>query len=59
MFYESIGRTDFPTGDIRALHNSIVNKLFILPRKVKVYPGHGQATSIGHEMDSNPFILNY
>lgn len=59
LFHESIGRTDFPTGDIRALNNSIVKNLFKLPKKVEVYPGHGQTTTIGHEMENNPFVAQY
>lgn len=57
LFYESIGRTDFPTGDIRALTCAIEKRLFALPQEVIVYPGHGQTTSIGHEKANNPFIL--
>lgn len=59
LFYESIGRTDLPTGDIRSLLYSIEQHLFVLPEDVVVYPGHGQATSIGHEKVSNPFTLEY
>jgi len=56
LFYESVGRTDFITGDWDALVNSIKNKLYKLPDEVKVYPGHGNPTSIGHEKSNNPFI---
>lgn len=56
LFYESVGRTDFITGDWDALVNSIKNKLYKLPDDVKVYPGHGNPTSIGHEKSNNPFV---
>ncbi|HQC60301.1 MAG TPA: MBL fold metallo-hydrolase [Bacteroidales bacterium] len=56
LFYESVGRTDFITGDWDALVNSIKNKLYKLPDEVKVYPGHGNPTSIGHEKSNNPFV---
>ena len=57
LFADSIGRTDLPTGDIRALRNSIIKRLFVLPEEVEVYPGHGAKTTIGHEKAHNPFIL--
>ncbi len=56
LFYESVGRTDFPSGNSRVLINSIKEKLFALPAETKVYPGHGEPTSIGHETENNPFI---
>ncbi|MDI3479757.1 MAG: hydroxyacylglutathione hydrolase [Rikenellaceae bacterium] len=56
LFYDSVGRTDFITGDWDALVNSIKNKLYKLPDEVKVYPGHGNPTSIGHEKHNNPFV---
>jgi len=36
--------------------NSIRQKLFVLPDAVKVYPGHGPATTIGFEKQHNPFL---
>lgn len=56
LFYESIGRSDFPTGDHAALLNSIRQQLMILPDDFLVYPGHGQATTIGHERHHNPYL---
>lgn len=55
LFYESIGRTDLPGGDMATLLKSIKDKLFPLGDAVKVYPGHGPATTIGHERIHNPF----
>lgn len=55
LFEESVGRTDFPTGSGSVLARSIREKLAVLPDDVKVYPGHGDATTIGHERDYNPF----
>lgn len=56
LFQESVGRTDLPTGSMGALVRSVREKLMILPEDVKVYPGHGEATDIGHEKQFNPFI---
>lgn len=56
LFYMSIGRTDLPGGNHNLLISGIKNKLFILPDDVKVYSGHGPATSIGFEKIHNPFL---
>ena len=56
LFQESVGRTDLPTGNMRTLVNSVKEKLFVLPDGTKVYPGHGDSTTIGYEKKYNPFI---
>lgn len=56
LFQESVGRTDLPTGSMSTLVRSIREKLMPLPEDVKVYPGHGEATSIGYEKEYNPFL---
>lgn len=56
LFLESIGRSDFPYGDHGQLINSIKSKLMTLDDDVKVYPGHGPASTIGHEKSYNPFL---
>lgn len=55
LFWESVGRTDLPTGSMSEIVRSISDKLFVLPDEVKVYPGHGEQTTIGHEKKYNPF----
>ncbi|MCW8923176.1 MAG: MBL fold metallo-hydrolase, partial [Gammaproteobacteria bacterium] len=49
LFADSIGRTDFPNGNIEHLLQSIREKLFTLPDETKVYPGHGPQTTIAEE----------
>ncbi len=56
LFKQSIGRTDLPGGNFDTLINSIKTQLFVLPAPVKVYSGHGPATTIGDEIKYNPFI---
>ena len=58
LFRESIGRTDLPGGNHKALIESIQTQLFTLPEEVVVYPGHGTSTTIGHEKQYNPFLQN-
>lgn len=56
LFQGSIGRTDFPDGSFEQLQASIHNKLFTLPANTIVLPGHGPATTVGQEIEANPFV---
>lgn len=56
LFAESVGRCDFPGGDMRELIDGIQHKLMKLPDSVRVLPGHGPGTSIGRERTRNPYI---
>ena len=56
LFAGSIGRTDLPGGDTRKLLRSIHDRLLTLPEQTRVLPGHGPATVIGVERESNPFL---
>jgi len=57
LFCRSVGRTDFPGSSWELLISSIKNKLFKLPKSTKVYPGHGEETTIEEEMYGNPFLV--
>lgn len=56
LFKGSIGRTDLPGGDYRELIDSITSQLLSLPDETVVLPGHGPASTIGEEKQSNPFF---
>jgi len=56
LFADSVGRADFPGGDMEQLIESIRKKLFTLPDRTAVYPGHGMRTTIGREKRANPFV---
>ncbi len=55
LFLESIGRSDFPTGDKNTLIAS-VKRLFALNGEYKVYPGHQEFTTLSHERKNNLFV---
>jgi hydroxyacylglutathione hydrolase len=57
IFQGSIGRTDFPYGDHDALINAIKTKLFPLGDDYAFICGHGPASTIGQERNSNPFLV--
>jgi len=57
LFKEGIGRTDLWGGDYNRLIRSIETKLFTLPGDVTIYPGHGEPSTISHEMKNNPFLV--
>ena len=57
LFFESIGRSDLPTGNGRQLVDSLKQKVLTLPDDVKAYTGHGPATDIGYEKKNNPFVM--
>ena len=56
LFQGSVGRSDLPGGSYEDLIYGIQTRLMIYPDEVKVYPGHGPATTIGIERVSNPFL---
>jgi len=56
LFLRNCGRWDLPTGDMATLEKSIKTKLYTLPDDTIVFPGHGEATSIGYEKKFN-FVI--
>lgn len=59
LFAQSIGRTDLPGGNQQQLLESIHQKLLELPEETVVACGHGPTTTIGQEMDGNPFLSGF
>ncbi len=55
LFLESVGRTDFPTGNRAQLVES-VKKLYSLEGDYRVYPGHQEFTTLDHERKYNTFV---
>lgn len=53
IFYGTLGRWDFPTGDLSELTSSITRKIFNLPEDTVIYSGHGPETTVGAEKRQN------
>ncbi len=56
LFAGSIGRTDFPGGNLELLLENIRTKIFVLPDDTLVLSGHGPVTTVGREKQFNPFF---
>jgi len=56
LFFDGVGRTDFPGGSFQQLAAGIETKLWSLPSETTVWPGHGDKTTIGREKADNPFV---
>lgn len=56
LFRMGIGRTDLPGGDYQQELDSISQKIFTLPADTKVLPGHGPESTVGEEIDMNPYL---
>jgi hydroxyacylglutathione hydrolase len=57
VFRGSIGRTDFPGGSMETLLQSVKDKVFTLPSETRILPGHMDATVVGWEKRTNPFLM--
>jgi hydroxyacylglutathione hydrolase len=56
LFAGSVGRTDLPGADWETLIGSIRSLVEAYPPETVVYPGHGPATTLGAELERNPFL---
>jgi hydroxyacylglutathione hydrolase len=56
LFAGSVGRVDRPNGDWETLLASIRQLAERFPPETVVYPGHGPQTTLGRELETNPFL---
>jgi len=56
LFQGSIGRTDFPRGDLQTLLDSITGRLWPLGNETTFVPGHGPISTFGDERRANPYV---
>jgi glyoxylase-like metal-dependent hydrolase (beta-lactamase superfamily II) len=57
LFEGSVGRVDLPGGDWGTLERSIGGLVSAYPSETVVYPGHMGLTTLGAELQSNPFLV--
>lgn len=56
IFREAVGRCDLEGGNFNQIVESIEDKIFTLPAKTVIYPGHGNITSVEWEKEHNRFL---
>jgi glyoxylase-like metal-dependent hydrolase (beta-lactamase superfamily II) len=56
LFAGGVGRVDLPGGDWETLLDSIRKLAELYPPETVVYSGHGPATTLGAELERNPFL---
>jgi glyoxylase-like metal-dependent hydrolase (beta-lactamase superfamily II) len=55
LFMGAIGRTDLPGGDMQKIKNSL-KKIRKMDKNLVIYPGHGQRTILGMELENNYYL---
>lgn len=55
LFAGSVGRSDFPGGDPKLLSESLA-RLLEFPERTAIYPGHGPASTLKQEKQTNVFV---
>ncbi|MGL5614734.1 MAG: MBL fold metallo-hydrolase [Sarcina sp.] len=55
LFKETVGRWDFPTGNLEVLKKSIVNLVDSMDDEVRIHPAHGDSSTIGYEKKENEY----
>jgi glyoxylase-like metal-dependent hydrolase (beta-lactamase superfamily II) len=58
LFAGAIGRTDLPSGSSQSMQETLINKVLTLSDDLRVLPGHGPDTNIGHERRTNPYLID-
>ncbi|MGI9144308.1 MAG: MBL fold metallo-hydrolase [Candidatus Planktophila sp.] len=58
LFAGAIGRTDLPSGSAVAMQETLMNKVLTLSDHLRVLPGHGPDTNMGHERKTNPYLID-
>ena len=56
LFYETVGRIDLPGGNMADMKQSLDRMMWLFDDEVKVYSGHGEMTTIGHEREHNLYL---
>lgn len=59
LFNDSVGRWDFPTGDLEALKRSVTFLIDNQDEKIEIHPGHGDSSTIKIEKENNYYYQNW
>lgn len=59
LFNQGIGRTDLPGSDPLAMERSLRDVILSFDDDTKVYPGHGDTTTIGNERQYSPYLAQF
>lgn len=59
LFKGVVGKWIFPTGNLEMLKKSVVNLIESLDDDIRVYPGHGESSTIGDERKYNHFYSKW
>lgn len=57
LFNGGVGRWDLPGGSFSVLERSIREQIYTLPDETVVLSGHGEATTVGAEKETNPYVM--
>ena len=58
IFRDCIGRCDLKGGNVSDMMISI-DKIKKYDNNITIYPGHGPSTTLGYEINNNPYFNNY
>ena len=56
IFRGAVGRTDLAGGDARVLAETLERLKDRIPPETVLLPGHDQPTTMGHELETNPYL---
>lgn len=59
LFKGTVGKWNYRTGDIAELRNSVIGLIDNLSDDVRIFPAHGEPTSIGFEKATNPYYIKW
>lgn len=59
LFKETVGRWDFPTGNLDTLKSTIVNLIESMDEDIRIHPAHGESSTIREEKRNNYFYKSW
>ena len=59
LFFDAVGRTDFPGADEERMIQSIDSRILVLPASTRIFPGHGPNSTIEREQRDIQYKTNH